>query len=349
MNFPRPNYPQSSLIQSVEFEKFRIHKGNGDMWLWTWADDDELYAASGDIPGSVLNFWKITNKPHFATLSVEMVNYTPIDREFANALPDTHPWNNLKPAGVICLDGQLYMTVSSMNYGEEAHYYRQRYPNSWIVTSDDYGVTWDIYATPYTFFSGGFRGATFVQFGKNYSGARDNFVYAVSPCSQNGESYWENADGLIMGRVLKEKILEIEAWEYRSGDMWVADVKKATPIFNYPNMTGQNLIQYNAGIKRYILGNYSFMTKEGTPCPYHAGEFLNLETKYPSQLSLYEAPEPWGPWSLFHLDDNWGMYGGYQPSFPTKWMSVDGLEMYMVSSGSYDDYNFTVQKLKLSL
>ena len=41
------------------------------------------------------------------------------------------------------------------------------------------------------------------------------------------------------------------------------------------------------------------------------------------------------------------MYGGYNPGFPTKWMNADGLEMYMVSSGSYDEYNFTVQKATL--
>ena len=66
-----------------------------------------------------------------------------------------------------------------------------------------------------------------------------------------------------------------------------------------------------------------------------------------SQLTIFEAPEPWGPWSLFYQNDNWGTYGDYQPAFPTKWMSEDGKTMWMVSSGSYDDYNFTIQKLTL--
>jgi hypothetical protein len=66
-------------------------------------------------------------------------------------------------------------------------------------------------------------------------------------------------------------------------------------------------------------------------------------------LTLFEAPEPWGPWSCFHQDDNWGTYGDYQPNFPTKWMSADGLAMMMVSSGSFDDYNLTLQKVTLEL
>ena len=347
MSFPKTKYKKSGLITKAIFDKFRIHKGNGDMWPNTWADDDIIYTASGDIPGSVLNTWKVSGKPIFHGLVVEMTNFKPISDELVKKLPQTHKHNNLKPAGILSLNGRLYMTVSSMNYGEVEHGYRQRYPNGWIITSDDYGVTWDENATPYDFFSGSFCGGTFVQFGKNYAGARDEYVYVAFPCSYKGISYWENADCLLMGRIHKEKILERTAWEFYTGGAWSKDEEKAKPIFDYPNMTGQNFIHYNPGIKRYIMGNYSFMSEEGEPCPYHAGEFLGTETKYPSQLTLLEAEEPWGEWKVFHIDNNWGMYGGYQPSFPTKWISDDGKEMYMVSSGSYDDYNFTVQKVSL--
>ncbi|MCL2361076.1 MAG: DUF4185 domain-containing protein [Defluviitaleaceae bacterium] len=348
MKFPRPNYPKSTFIKGITFDKYRLHKGNGDMWPSTWADDDNLYTASGDIPGSVLNFWKVTGIPHFAGLSVDMVNFTPIDPEYAKTLPETHPKNNLKPAGVIYVNGRMYMSVSSMNYAEPDYWYRQRYPNSWIITSDDYGKTWDTNATPYNFFSGGLCGSTFVQFGKNNAGARDEYVYACFPCSYDRVSYWENADILLMGRVPSDKILVRDAWEFYIGnESWSSDGERAIPIFEYPKMTGQDFIQYNPGLKRYIMGNYSFTTEEGVPRPYHQGDYTGEYTRYPSQLSLFEAPEPWGPWSIFHMDDNWGTYGGYQPSFPVKWMSDDGLTMHMVSSGSFDDYNFTVQKVML--
>jgi hypothetical protein len=76
---------------------------------------------------------------------------------------------------------------------------------------------------------------------------------------------------------------------------------------------------------------------------------MGLESNYRSQLTLYEAPEPWGPWSLFLRNDNWGTYGDYQPSFPTKWMCDNGRIMVMVSSGTWDDYNFTAQKLTVRL
>lgn len=111
-------------------------------------------------------------------------------------------------------------------------------------------------------------------------------------------------------------------------------------------MTGSNHVVYNPGIKRYIMGNYSFVDEELHPRPIH-------QMRYPeasrSQLTLYEAPEPWGPWRIFHRDDNWGTYGDYQPNFPVKWMSEDGHVMMMISAGSWDDYNLVSQKVALRL
>jgi len=54
-------------------------------------------------------------------------------------------------------------------------------------------------------------------------------------------------------------------------------------------------------------------------------------------------------WSLFYQNDDWGTSGDYQPSFPTKWMSKDGLTMLMVYSGSFDDYNLALQKITIKL
>ena len=48
-------------------------------------------------------------------------------------------------------------------------------------------------------------------------------------------------------------------------------------------------------------------------------------------------------------DSDWGTYGDYQPNFPTQWMTEDGRIMYLVSSGSWDDYNLTVQKMAVKI
>ena len=111
-------------------------------------------------------------------------------------------------------------------------------------------------------------------------------------------------------------------------------------------MTGENHVSYNPGLGRYIMGNYSFLDEEARPRPAHQLPYPYAAVR--SQLTLFEAPNPWGPWSLFYRDDDWGT-GDYQPSFPVKWMSNEGRTMYMVCSGGFDDYNFTVQRFDLTV
>jgi hypothetical protein len=350
---PVPNYPKSKLIVKAQFDKVRIHKGDGDMWPLTWAKDGNMYGGAGDNMGSPMNFWKIVgdlNTPWDVYL--ENINNLPVDPRIYCKDPRVDARSGIKPAGLLSLEGILYLAVENMNYGENPEFNRQRNINGWIITSNDYGKTWNTDATPTDFFTGRFSSIHFLQFGKDYEGARDEFVYAYFPgASDDGNSYWENGDYILLGRVPQDRILVREEWEFfkgtiNGGPVWDKDGKEAQPVFEYYNMTGENHVSYNKGLKRYIMGNYSFLDADGNPMPYHQNW---PDSTWRSQLTLFEAPEPWGPWSLFYRDDNWGQYGGYQPNFPTKWMSKDGKIMWMVSSGSYDDYNFTIQKLMVEI
>ena len=214
----------------------------------------------------------------------------------------------------------------------------------------DGGRTFDPDTTPCHFFEGRLSSCHFLQFGRGYSGARDNFVYAYFPCDlEDGCSYWENNDALLLGRVPADRLTHREAWEFYCGadpfhPAWSHDGEKAAPVFSYYKMTGANHVAYNPGIGRYLMGNYGFVDEDLRPRPVHQ---MRYPESHLSQLTLFEAPQPWGPWRLFYRNDNWGTYGDYQPNFPTKWMTADGCIVYMVSSGSWDDYNFVVQKLAL--
>jgi len=351
MSIPVPPYPKSSLITKVTLDKYRYHKGDGDMWPLTWAADGNLYGAAGDNMDSPMNFWKIIGEPPRHYL-VHLDNL-PIDPKVFCQRPGVDPKMGVKPASLLSIDGVLYFAVELMNYGDNPSFNRQHNISAWIITSTDFGKTWNRNATPTDFFTGRLASPHFLQFGQDYTGSRDDFVYAYFPAADDGNSYWENGDYILLGRVPKTKILVREAWEFYIGTdetgspIWSKDDDQATPIFRYPRMTGENHVSYNQGIRRYIMGNYGFIDEKGNPRPYHQ---LKWPTSvYPSQLTLFEAPEPWGPWSLFYQDNNWGTYGDYQPNFPTKWMSEDGKTMWMVSAGSFDDYNFTVQKLTIEL
>jgi hypothetical protein len=351
---PRPDYPSSRFITKVTPSRFRYHKGDGDMWPITWAADDNLYAGAGDNSHSPMNFWKITGDPkHGWGICLFLIDNMPIDIHEYCQIPPADPKAGVKPAGLLSLDRRLYFAVEAMNYGENPNFNRQRNIHGWIITTDDYGKTWNREATPTDFFTGRLSSCHFLQFGKDYEGARDDYVYAYFPgVGDDGNSYWENGDCILLGRVPKERILDRSAWEFiveLSGaePRWDTDDSKAVPIFRYPLMCGEDHVSYNKGLDRYLLGNYAFIDEDGKPRPYHQGPFPDSCLR--SQLTLFEAPEPWGPWSLFHVDDDWGTYGDYQPCFPTKWMSEDGKTVHMVSSGSEDDYNFTVQKLELEI
>jgi hypothetical protein len=358
MPVPNPNYPNSSLILFCSADPLRIHKGDGDMWPVTWADDGNLYGGAGDNSGSPMNFWRIAGHPephHSWGIQLYNIDNMPIDPAVYCQREHVNPTHGVKPAGLLSLKGRLYFAVELHNYGEDPAFRRQQNVSAWIITSDDYGKSWNREATPLDFFTGRLSSPHFIQFGQDYAGARDEYVYASFPSAEDGgpnnsPSYWENGDFLLLGRVPQERILERAAWEFYAGQndagqpIWNADDAASKPIFSYFHMTGEDHIVYNPGLKRYLLGNYSFIDAEGNPRPYHQAW---PESSRRSQLTLFEAPEPWGPWSLFYRDDNWGNLGGYQPTFTQKWMSADGKTMWMIYSGSWADYNFIAQKLLL--
>jgi len=351
---PRPDYPASTHIAEVVPHACRYHKGDGDMWPLTWAADGNLYAGAGDNLDSPMNFWKVVGDPSegWWRPSLYLIDNTPVKVDEYCPTPPGAPRRSVKPAGLLSLDGMIYFAVEAMNYGEDPNLNRQRNIYGWIITTDDYGRTWNREATPTDFFTGRLSSCHFLQFGRDYQGARDEYVYAYFPGADDGNSYWENGDYILLGRVPKARILDRSAWEFvvelcRGAEpIWDVHDSKAVPVFRYPLMTGEDHVAFNRGLGRYLLGNYAFIDAQGKPRPYH--QAFPESTKR-SQLTLFEAPEPWGPWALFYLDDDWGTYGDYQPNFPTKWMSEDGQALWMVSSGSYDDYNCTLQQLNLKV
>ena len=68
--------------------------------------------------------------------------------------------------------------------------------------------------------------------------------------------------------------------------------------------------------------------------------------RYQGGFGVYDAPEPWGPWTTVYHTEAWDVGPGETASFPTKWMSDDGKTLHMVFSG---DDCFSARKAVLSL
>jgi hypothetical protein len=63
----------------------------------------------------------------------------------------------------------------------------------------------------------------FIQYGKDYGDAVDEYVYAHFPYANDeftkgeAQSFWDNNDDVLLGRVAKTEILRRDSWEFWRG------------------------------------------------------------------------------------------------------------------------------------
>jgi hypothetical protein len=70
------------------------------------------------------------------------------------------------------------------------------------------------------------------------------------------------------------------------------------------------------------------------------------DARFQGGFGIYDAPEPWGPWTTAYFTERWDVGPGETCSFPTKWMSADGKTLHLVFSG---DDCFSVRRADLIL
>ena len=126
----------------------------------------------------------------------------------------------------------------------------------------------------------------------------------------------------------KAKLLERDAYEFFNGIqldgsvVWTTDSTIATAVWEFPLMTSVQQANYHPGMQRYIFANWAWISYDGYPRPDHTPDEGHARTGHQrTQLSLVEAPHPWGPFSVFYRDDDWSgldltgerSVGGYTP------------------------------------
>jgi hypothetical protein len=100
---------------------------------------------------------------------------------------------------------------------------------------------------------------------------------------------------------------------------WVKDLATGEPVFRDASGVGWNLsVSYNPGLRRYLL--ITEHTKSGR------GNF-----------GLFDAPEPWGPWTTVHYISAFGASyieaSTFFWNFSNKWLSPDGKEFVLIFTG----------------
>ena len=330
-----PPYPHSTAIVKLTWDPgvVRIGEGNdgkdgvGDNWPITWGDDGDLYTSYGDGPGFYI-------RPRdFLTLGFAKIMGIPPDITAKDIPSDADApinWGNkgIKSSGLLMVDHTLYMFAR--NYIVDGDYRHSR-----MAWSKNHEKNWT-WADWY--FSDTFGCPEFVQFGQNYSGARDNYVYIVSQGNNDPYAYSPN---IVMLRAPKDKVADRKAYRFFSGldskgsPAWSVDIAERKPIFTDPQGTQRISLTYNKALKRYFLTSSH---QVGT-APHNAS------------LGVFDAPEPWGPWTTVDYDDHWsGTNRTYHSKFPTKWMSADGKTMWLLYSGlGGNNYAVIVKKATLEL
>jgi hypothetical protein len=193
--------------------------------------------------------------------------------------------------------------------------------NAQLAWSADRGATWRWADWKLT---AGFGCPTFLNFGPNYAGARDEFVYVYS---HDSDSAYVSADGVALARVPKDRIRDRSAYEFLRGvddhcrPTWSRDVKERGHVFtNQVKKCYRVTVSYDAGLKRYLL------CQAGADRKTNAG------------FGVFDAPEPWGPWTTVTYSPTWDVPPGETCSVPTKWISGDGRTIHLVYSGG-DSFN----------
>ena len=112
--------------------------------------------------------------------------------------------------------------------------------------------------------------------------------------------------------------------------MWSANIADRAPVFTHaPNRIYRSQVSYNRGLKRYVM--YQLLPGR-------------TNQRFQGGFGVYDAPEPWGPWTTVYFTQLWDVAPGDNGNFPTKWMSADGKTMHLVFSG---DDMFSVRKVVL--
>lgn len=321
-----PFLPQSPAIREIRWapKETIVRRAKGsDNWPLTWGDDDFLYAAYGDgngfeplVPVKLsLGLAKVTGQPpdfsgiNLRSSSAEQLGDGPRGR---------------KASGLLMVDGVLYLWARNAT-------------NAQLAWSGDHGVTWTWSEWRFT---NSFGCPSFLNFGRNYAGARDNYVYVFSPDSDGA---YLTADMIVLARVPRDKIRRPDAYEFLHAldaagkPRWTRDLAERGSTLSATGQCYRVNVTYDAGLKRYLLV---------MPIPRRKSrdETGRIDTRFFGGLAVYDAPEPWGPWTTAFFTESWDVGPGDSASFPTKWMSADGKELYLVFSG---EDSFSVRKAAL--
>ena len=324
-------YPPSEVIQGIKWhrEMLRTAAPGSDLWPVTWGPDGHIYTSWGDGGGFAGTNSDGRVSMGFARLEGPPERFVAVNVNGGKnaSHPASFPKKG-KTGGIISVGGTLYGWLNRQD---------GTWPdvNRSLIWSDDRAASWKQSPWQWPKGKGNFKPGTFLQFGRDYSGARDSYVYFYGR-SQTG---WAEGSHGYMGRVHRTKLKTRSAYQLFAGldsggvPTWSRDENQRKPHFSDPAGVEGVQVVYNAAIKRYLLTA-------------HRGD--------QGTLGIFDASEPWGPWTTVAYYDNWLNIRGTGIrremlfiNIPTKWISKDGKTLWTIFTGGQD--RFMLVKATLTL
>ncbi len=322
-------YGPSAVIRGIQWAPvetvLRRAKGSDNFPL-TWSDDNALYTTYGDGFG-FQPFVEQKLSLGLARITGPAEQFTGTNLRSASIEQTGQGRKGRKGWGLLSVQGTLYLWLGHADRnGGQAQ----------LAWSHDHGQTWSIATWRFPEF--GLVG--FINFGKDYAGARDAFVYAYS---HDGPQADGPADRFVLMRVPRDQLLRRAAWQFfvrcdaEGQPVWSLDIRDRGAVFEHRDACLRSAITYNDSLKRYLWW-------QAIPQP--PGHPDRGDTRFGGGFGIYDAPQPWGPWTTVYFIRQWDIGPGEHGDFPSKWMSGDGCTLHLVFSG---DDCFSVRKARLSV
>jgi hypothetical protein len=349
-------YCASLMLPSVSFDwSLGYTQANGsDLWPVTWGLDGQVYAFFGDGGGiggdnqrgrASFGIASFTAPPPFTPSTAKNVY---------GGYQASYPAHIHGKASAIIAIGNDFYTVGGIYDDRDV----AQHPNHLSGAPDRVQLAYSVgnahswQAASWIFCrpherepdpsAGEFCPSRFVNFGPGNSGSRDKYVYLVGV--PNEKSYWEDVPIGVpaytyLARVPRSQLLRQHAYRFYGGidrhgkPRWDAHSTHMQPIFidansNLPGCGGICSMNSTLGEITYDFGLHRYLgIAQGASV---------------GQTSLYEAPEPWGPWRVIQYNNidpvdgggGWARLGkkaggSMGVHIVNAWTSRDGLSLWL--------------------
>jgi hypothetical protein len=342
-------FEQSKELVGILFTGVHSDYRLADTWYPSWASDGNLYSPWTD--GQTDGMRSSSGGRNATTGQAVMIGDDPLNlkiKALGITKGDPHPYQGRYPCGSLVYNGVWYYGTYCL--GPAGRVKHEGMTWNWPVlgpipgfrTSTDYGKTWT--DTPHTpakplfpepaKFMGPLKigSPKFVDFGKNMEHSPDGKAYLVGygaeesdPKPRYANLSWISGDQIYLTRVKPsiKNINDESKYEYFAGfdkkgkPIWSYDFKEIKPLLEWNNNMGCVTITYNAPLKKYLM-----CVTDGWPTVAKMNSYI------------LESDKITGPWKLVTYMKEFGEQG-YFLNFPSKFISKDGLKLWLCYSGNF--------------